>query len=171
MSRYRPHRSNSEGCSANQLHLALCYSTPIGTCAPLQKPPLVKLPLSFNRHAENSRTESADHPCAFQSQTSPSPAKPQWGCCFLERIAIACEFPSHSEIARTSEVRRFLGPKNCCDSSPCIEISWPGPSAESCQGFLLCKFWRILPGSFLEDFSGHFCPHKTREKKSRRQNP
>ena len=31
---------------------------------------------------------------------------------------------------------------------------WPGPSAETCRGFLLYKFWRILPGIFLEDFSG-----------------
>ena len=27
-------------------------------------------------------------------------------------------------------------------------------------GFLLYKFWRILPGIFLEDFSGHFFPQK-----------
>ena len=40
-----------------------------------------------------------------------------------------------------------------------------GPSAEMCRGFLLNKFWRILPGIFLEDFSGHFC-HKNEEKKS-----
>ena len=28
------------------------------------------------------------------------------------------------------------------------------------------KFWRILPGIFLEDFSGHFFPQKMRRKKS-----
>ena len=33
-------------------------------------------------------------------------------------------------------------------------------------GLLLCKFWRIFPGIFLEDFSGHFFP-----KKMRRKNP
>ena len=32
-------------------------------------------------------------------------------------------------------------------------------------GFLLYKFWRIFPGIFLEDFSGHFF-HKNEEKKS-----
>ena len=42
---------------------------------------------------------------------------------------------------------------------------WPGRSAEMCRGFLLYKFWRILPGIFLEDFSGHFS-HKNEEKKS-----
>ena len=38
--------------------------------------------------------------------------------------------------------------------------SWPGPSAENLmrRGFLLYKFWGILPGIFLEDFSGHFFP-------------
>ena len=40
-----------------------------------------------------------------------------------------------------------------------------GPSAEMCRGFLLYKFWRILPGIFVEDFSRHF-PHKNEEKKS-----
>ena len=40
----------------------------------------------------------------------------------------------------------------------------PGPSAESCRGFLLYTFWRILPGIFLEDFSGHFFPTKMRRK-------
>ena len=33
-------------------------------------------------------------------------------------------------------------------------------------GFLLYKFWRIFPGIFLEDFSGHFFPTKIEEKKS-----
>ena len=33
-------------------------------------------------------------------------------------------------------------------------------------GFLLYKFWRIFPGIFLEDFSGHFFPTKMR-----RENP
>ena len=37
---------------------------------------------------------------------------------------------------------------------------WPGPSAEMCRGFLLYKFWKILPGILLEDFSGHFFPQK-----------
>ena len=48
--------------------------------------------------------------------------------------------------------------------------SWPSPSAEMCRGFLLYKFRRILPGIFLEDFSGHFFPTK-RGEKIRRQNP
>ena len=47
---------------------------------------------------------------------------------------------------------------------------WPGPSAEMCRGFLLYNFWRILPGIFLEDFSGHFFPQK-RGEKIRRRNP
>ena len=34
--------------------------------------------------------------------------------------------------------------------------NWPGPFAEMYRGFLLCKFWRILPGILLKDFSGHF---------------
>ena len=39
---------------------------------------------------------------------------------------------------------------------------WPGPSAEMCRGFLVYRFWRILPGIFLEDFSGHFFPQSTK---------
>ena len=49
-------------------------------------------------------------------------------------------------------------------------LCWPGPSAEMCRGFLLYKFWRILPGIFLGDFSGHFFPQIWGEK-IRRQNP
>ena len=41
---------------------------------------------------------------------------------------------------------------------------WPGPSADMCREFLLCKFWRILPGIFLEDFFGDFFPTKMRRK-------
>ena len=40
---------------------------------------------------------------------------------------------------------------------------WNGPSAEMCRGFLLYIFWRIFPGIFLEDFSGHFFPTKMRK--------
>ena len=40
---------------------------------------------------------------------------------------------------------------------------WPGQSAEMCRRFLLLKFWRMLPGIFLEEFSAHFS-HKTEEK-------
>ena len=29
-----------------------------------------------------------------------------------------------------------------------------------CRNVLLYIFWRILPGIFLEDFSGHFLPQK-----------
>ena len=36
-------------------------------------------------------------------------------------------------------------------------------------GFLLYKFWRILPGIFLEDFSGHFFPLKMRRKNPARK--
>ena len=40
----------------------------------------------------------------------------------------------------------------------------PGQSAENFKcgvgGFLLYKFWRIFPGIFLEEFSGHFFPQK-----------
>ena len=38
-----------------------------------------------------------------------------------------------------------------------------GLSAEMCRGFLLYRFWRILPGIFLEDFSGHLSPQKVRK--------
>ena len=34
---------------------------------------------------------------------------------------------------------------------PFFATCWPGPSAESCRGFFLHKFWRILPGIFLEE--------------------
>ena len=50
--------------------------------------------------------------------------------------------------------------------SKLVENCWPGPSAESCRGFLLYRFWRILPGIFLEDFSVHFFPHINEEIKS-----
>ena len=46
---------------------------------------------------------------------------------------------------------------------------WAGPSAELCRGFLLYKFC-ILPGIFLEDFSGHFFPQKWGEKIRRPKN-
>ena len=49
---------------------------------------------------------------------------------------------------------------------PPLGERWPGPSAEMCRGFLLHIFWRILPGVFLEDFSGHVFPHKNEEKKA-----
>ena len=45
-----------------------------------------------------------------------------------------------------------------------------GPSAEMCRGFLLYKFWRILPGIFLGDFSGQFFPTKWGEKIRRPKN-
>ena len=48
------------------------------------------------------------------------------------------------------------------ESSSELQPFWPGPSAEMCRGFLLDKFWRILPGIFLEDFSGHFFSAKMR---------
>ena len=44
----------------------------------------------------------------------------------------------------------------------------PGPSAETCRGLLLYKFWRILLGFSWRILSGHFFPfsHKNEEKKS-----
>ena len=49
-------------------------------------------------------------------------------------------------------------------------ITWPGPSAEMCRGFLSYRFWRILPGLFLED--GLFWAlFPTKRRKIRRQNP
>ena len=42
---------------------------------------------------------------------------------------------------------------------------WPGPSAEMYQGFLLYKFWRILPGFSWRIFLGTFS-HKNEEKRS-----
>ena len=53
-----------------------------------------------------------------------------------------------------------------CRLRPFAPLFWPGPSAEMYRGFLLHNFWRILPGIFLEDFSGHFFPQK-----NRRRNP
>ena len=43
---------------------------------------------------------------------------------------------------------------------PAIRSGWPGPSAETCRGFVVYKFLRILPGIFVEDFSGPFFPVK-----------
>ena len=47
---------------------------------------------------------------------------------------------------------------------------WTGQTAESWRGLLCCKFWRILPGIFLEDFYlGIFRTNKTwRHKKSKK---
>ena len=70
-------------------------------------------------------------------------------CYESELGALACSTPSPSP--------------GCCKRRSAK--GWPGPSTETCQGFLLYKFWRILPGILLEDFSGHFS-HKN-EKKSR----
>ena len=42
---------------------------------------------------------------------------------------------------------------------------WPGPSAETCRGFLLYNFGRILPGIFLEDFFLGTFSHKNEEEK------
>ena len=39
-------------------------------------------------------------------------------------------------------------------------ISWPGPLCRNASGILLYKLWRILPGIFREDFSGHCFPTK-----------
>ena len=40
---------------------------------------------------------------------------------------------------------------------------WPGPSAEMCQGFLLCNFWSICRGFSWRIFLGTF-PHKNEDK-------
>ena len=57
---------------------------------------------------------------------------------------------------------RFLGDVSMCHSN----ILLPQPICRSVsEDFLLYKFWRIFPGIFLEDFSGHFS-HKNEEKKS-----
>ena len=40
----------------------------------------------------------------------------------------------------------------------------PCQSAEMCRRILLYKFWRIFPGIFLADFSGHSFPQKRGEK-------
>ena len=45
----------------------------------------------------------------------------------------------------------------------------PAPSAGMCRGLLLYQLWRILPGIFLEDFSGHFFPQKWEEKSGERK--
>ena len=36
-------------------------------------------------------------------------------------------------------------------------------------GFWLYKFWRIFPGIFLEDFSGHLFPQKMKKKNPARK--
>ena len=42
-----------------------------------------------------------------------------------------------------------------------LEVSGSLAPLQKCVGgFLLYKFWRILPGIFLEEFSGHFFPQK-----------
>ena len=46
-----------------------------------------------------------------------------------------------------------------------LEVVALGNLQKCVGGFLLYKFWRIFPGIFLEDFSGHFS-HKNEEKKS-----
>ena len=54
----------------------------------------------------------------------------------------------------------------------CRETIFVAPAnLQKCVGgFLSYKFWRIFPGIFLEDFSGHFFPQK-RGEKIRRRNP
>ena len=51
-----------------------------------------------------------------------------------------------------------------------IRILAPANLQKCVGGVLLYKIWRILPGIFLEDFSGHFFPQKSGEQ-IRRQNP
>ena len=50
-------------------------------------------------------------------------------------------------------------------SARALQNFWPGPSADMCRGFLLYKFWRILPGNFPGGFFWAFS-HKNEEKKS-----
>ena len=45
----------------------------------------------------------------FLSQTSPSPAKPQWGRFFSRKIAIACDVSSQEKIARLSAREGHFG--------------------------------------------------------------
>ena len=48
----------------------------------------------------------------------------------------------------------------------CVCVFLPGPSAESCRGFLLYRFWRILSGIFLEDDFLCTFSHQNEEKKA-----
>ena len=53
---------------------------------------------------------------------------------------------------------------SACALSKVPRIFGPAPLQKVVGDFLLYKFWRILPGIFLEDFSGHFFPTKMRRK-------
>ena len=83
-----------------------------------------------------------------------------WGC-WGSRISVVLNPERHfwyvggMRISGVFVVLEILGPAISGGS-----LCWPGPSAEMCRGLLLYKFWRILPGIFLEDFSGHFFPQK-----------
>ena len=48
-----------------------------------------------------------------------------------------------------------------------LRILGPAPLQEVLGIFVVCEFWRVLPGIFLDDFSGQFCfPHNNEEPKS-----
>ena len=81
-------------------------------------------------------------------------------------IVSVCWATKHEKSSNNSgKVRRKIREKFRDENSKnsgnfCSATFWPGPSAEMCRGFLLYKFWRIFPGIFLEDFSGHFFTRK-----------
>ena len=100
------------------------------------------------------------------------------GPLFLEKIGPKTSTQAFGSEIRASKIRLAeFGPKfglrRC--KIPCAAICpWAifclGNLQKCVGGFLLYKFWRIFPGIFLEDFSGHFFPQKWGEK-IRRENP
>ena len=55
------------------------------------------------------------------------------------------------------------------DASFLLTVVAPADLQKCVGGFLLHKIWRIFPGIFLEDFSGHFFPTKMRRKNPARK--
>ena len=78
--------------------------------------------------------------------------------------------PRYAVMACNDSVMIGMWKRECPQNNHSAEM-WSEVCLQKCVGgFLLYKFWRILPGIFLEDFSGHFFPRKWGEK-IRRQNP
>ena len=91
----------------------------------------------------------------------------------LLQVCINGENHSQKDIIQSESDIHFGGgsfPDNLgsrhCQKNICPDCHfWPGPSAESCGGLLLYKFWRILLGIFLDDCSVGFF-HQNEEKES-----
>ena len=79
----------------------------------------------------------------------------------LVGVSIGCLmgcFPAPPPWLRTAPLKR-----------PWVDCVALGNLQKCVGGFLLYKFWRIFPGIFLEDFSGHFFPQKMRRKNPARK--